>query len=129
MPIYEYRCKSCGRRLSIFVQGMSTTPSQNCNACGGTDLVRLFSTFAIGKTDRGIYEDILNDNNLVRGLEQNDPRALVEWNKRMSRGLDEQSGPEHEELLGRMEAGEPVHEVMRKIKADEETSSLGQGES
>ena len=117
-----------GRRLNIFVQGLSTPSGPRCDSCGSEDTARLFSTFSIGKTDRDIYEDILSDNNLVRGLEQSDPRALVEWNRRMSRGLDQQSGPEHEELLGRMEAGEPVHEVMRKVRASEEESSVAGGE-
>jgi hypothetical protein len=52
------------------------------------------------------YEDILSDSRLVQGLEQNDPRALAEWNRRMSRGMDEEVEPEYQEMLERMDAGE-----------------------
>jgi hypothetical protein len=68
----------------------------------------------MSKTDKDIYEDILSDSKLTRGLMENDPRALAEWNKRISRGMDEKVSPEYEEMLGRLEAGEPVQEVMQK---------------
>jgi len=64
----------------------------------------LFSTFSVTKSDQDIYEDILSDKQLVRGLESNDPRALAEWNKRMSRG--EEVAPEYEEIMDTLEAGE-----------------------
>ncbi len=104
MPIYEYRCNSCHRRVSILVR----SPSQStvtCPGCGGSELNRLFSTFSVRrKSDQAIYDDILSDAQLVRGLQSDDPRALAEWNKRMSQG--EEVAPEHEEMLGRLEAGE-----------------------
>jgi len=38
---------------------------------------------------------------------RSDPRALADWNKRMSRGMeDETVAPEYEEMLDRMEHGE-----------------------
>ena len=91
-----------------------------CPHCGGTELSRLFSTFSIGKTDSGIYEDILSDSHLVRGLEQNDPRAVAEWSKRMGQGLDEDITPEYEEMMDRMEAGEMPSGLTAGGKATEE---------
>jgi hypothetical protein len=52
------------------------------------------------------YEDILSDNQLTSGMMQNDPRALAEWNRRMSRDSDMGIAPEYEEMLERMDAGE-----------------------
>jgi len=57
---------------------------------------------------------------LVKGLESNDPRALVEWNKRMSRGIDEEISPEYEEMLGRMEAGEMPADLIGGEETSEE---------
>ncbi len=105
MPLYEYRCKNCRRRVTILVQKSSTHPP--CPECGGSELERLFSSFRVARTDQGIYDDILSDNQLVRGLMHNDPRALAEWNKRMSAGTGDKVAPEYEEMLERMEAGEP----------------------
>jgi putative FmdB family regulatory protein len=42
MPIYEYRCQSCGDRAEILVRsGANTSPA--CPSCGGTVLERLLS--------------------------------------------------------------------------------------
>ncbi|MDP6347038.1 MAG: zinc ribbon domain-containing protein [Dehalococcoidia bacterium] len=105
MPIYEYRCQGCGRKISLLVRGSSKTPV--CSHCGSADLNRLLSTFAMHRTDQAIYEDILTDNRLIRGMESNDPRALADWNRRMSRGADtDGSDSEYGDVLGRMERGE-----------------------
>ena len=121
MPIYEYRCGNCQRRVSIFVKGLNYTQSLECPKCGGLDLSRLFSKFSIGKGEwyqrNGIYEDILSDHQLVRGLESNHPRALAEWNRRMSRGADEEIIPEYEEMTEKLEAGEPLENVMGEAEA------------
>jgi putative FmdB family regulatory protein len=109
MPIYEYRCDDCHRRVSMLVRSSSES-SVTCPNCGSTGLNRLVSTFAVRMSDQAVYEDILSDSRLVRGLESNDPRALAEWNKRISRG--EETAPEHEEMLGRLEAGEMPHRPM-----------------
>ncbi len=117
MPIYEYRCNKCHRRVSILVRSPSES-TVACPSCGGTELNRLFSTFAVRKSDQAIYEDILSDSQLVRGLESNDPRALAEWNKRMSQG--EEVAPEHEEMLDRLEAGEmPLPPTSEEASSEE----------
>ena len=105
MPVYEYRCNNCQRKVSIYLRGFSASPE--CPHCGSEDLARLFSTFTVRGTYKDIYEDILSDKRLTDGLMRNDPRALAEWNKRMSRGMeDETIAPEYEETLDRMEHGE-----------------------
>ena len=110
MPLYEYRCSNCHRRVTILVRSESS--SITCPNCGSTELNRLFSTFAVGSYDKSDYEDILADSQLVKGLEHDDPRALAEWNRRMSRGLDEEITPEHKEMLERMGAGEMPDDLM-----------------
>ena len=58
---------------------------------------------------------------------RNDPRALADWNKRMSQG--EKVGPEYEELAERMENGEwPIEQMVEKRKeffGEEETKPKG----
>ena len=73
--------------------------------------MRLISSFALRRVGyKDIYEDILSDRRLMDSLMRNDPRALAEWNKRMSRGMDEEISPEYEEMLDRMEHGEMPEE-------------------
>jgi len=122
MPIYEYRCDSCRRIVSLYRQS-SSLPPPPCPHCGNSELKRIFSTFSVQKTYRDVYEDILSDRELTQGMMRDDPRAIAEWNKRMS--SSEKSPPEYEEITERMERGEwPVTQIEEKRK-----KFSGQGKS
>lgn len=103
MPLYEYWCQHCQCKLILYLPTFSQS-SPPCPQCGDNALQRLFSTFSVLKTDKDVYEDILGDSELKRGMLNNDPRALAEWNRRMSR--EEKVAPEYEEMLDKMERGE-----------------------
>ncbi|MDD5092962.1 MAG: zinc ribbon domain-containing protein [Dehalococcoidia bacterium] len=130
MPVYEYDCGNCKRRVSIFVRGFDQPDSLKCPECGGQDLSRRFSKFGIGKGEsylrKGIYEDMLTDRNLMRGLKANDTRALAEWNRRMTHGCGEDITPESEDLMAKMDAGAPWDQVVADAKAT--YGELGGGE-
>jgi putative FmdB family regulatory protein len=114
MPIYEYWCDSCRRIVSSYRQN-SSVPPPPCPRCGNSKLKRIFSTFSVQKTYRDVYEDILSDRELTQGMVRDDPRAIAEWNKRMSSG--EKSPPEYEEITEKMENGEwPVTQIEAKRK-------------
>jgi putative FmdB family regulatory protein len=124
MPIYEYWCTSCRRIVSSYRQN-SSVPPPPCPHCGSGQLKRIFSTFSVQKTCRDVYEDILSDRELTQGMMRDDPRALAEWNRRMSG--DEKSPPEYEEITERMERGEwPVTQIEDKRK---EFSGPGESKS
>ena len=121
MPIYEYRCGNCRRRVSIFSRGFESDSSLACPQCNSTDLTRLFSSFRIGKGDtyyrKDFYEDILGDHQLVRGLESSDPKALAEWNRRMMNATGDDIAPEYEDFQGRLESGESYESVVSDAQA------------
>jgi putative FmdB family regulatory protein len=109
MPLYEYLCHKCQRKVMLYLPTSSEIPP-SCPRCGNDNLQRLFSTFSVrSKTYKDTYEDILSDSQLTRGMLADDPRALAEWNKRMSQG--EEVAPEYEDMIGRMEKGEMPAEV------------------
>jgi putative FmdB family regulatory protein len=109
MPLYEYFCRQCQRKVMLYLPTFSET-SPPCPRCGNDTLRRLFSTFSVrSKTYKDTYEDILSDSQLTRGMLADDPRALAEWNRRMGQG--EEVAPEYEEMIGRMENGEMPAEV------------------
>ena len=113
MPIYEYWCNSCQRKISLYQQDFSS--SARCPHCGNSELKRVFSTFAMHKTYKDVYENILSDRDLTQGMMRNDPRAMAEWNRRMSGG--EKAPPEYEEITERMDKGEwPVNQMEEKRK-------------
>ena len=103
MPIYEYWCKNCKTRLEIYLHKFCDD-SQSCPKCGVDPMQRLFSTFMVQKSYKDVYDNILSDAQLTRGLMNNDPRALAEWNKKMSGG--EPIAPEYQETMERMERGD-----------------------
>ena len=125
MPIYEYWCDSCRRIISLYQREFSSSAS--CPQCGNSQLKRIFSTFSLHKTYQDVYEDILSDRELTRGMMRNDPRALAEWNRRMSGG--EKVAPEYEEITERMGRGEwPTEQIEEKRKeflGEEEKSIAG----
>jgi putative FmdB family regulatory protein len=118
MPIYEYRCGKCRRRVDIFVQGFSPPGDPSCTKCGSKELSRIYSGFAMrrSKYDKGVYDDILSDGKLTRGLMRNDPRALAEWTRRMSRAADEVVTPESQEIMDRLDRGEDVSGMVEEMK-------------
>lgn len=115
MPVYEYRCKNCRRKVSVLVKGFSGAGDVTCNFCGGKDLTRLFSTFATVRTDQDIYGDILDDSALVNRMMHNDPTAMVEWSRRMG-GTDGEKAPEYQEMVERLERGESYESVMPEMQ-------------
>ncbi len=119
MPLYEYRCNGCRRRVTILVRDSSRSVLA-CPECGSTRLKRLFSRFAIVKSEQTSYDEILSDSQLVKGLENDDPRALAEWNKKMSGEAGGDTDPEYGEMLDRMEAGEPPESPAEKEPSSEE---------
>lgn len=121
MPIYEYRCGNCRHRVDIFVQSFSPPSNPSCTKCGSKDLSRIYSSFAVrrSKNDKSVYDEILSDSKLTHGLMRNDPRALAEWSRKMARATGEDSTPESEELLNRLDSGEDVYKVMEDMKPPE----------
>ena len=44
MPVYEYRCESCGERCEKLVRSIRQEPPEvHCPACQGTEVRRLIS--------------------------------------------------------------------------------------
>jgi len=57
MPIYEYDCHGCRRRVSLLVLRPSTAPPPTCPRCGGTALSRVMSSllFEVTAADGATY--------------------------------------------------------------------------
>ncbi|MBN2063030.1 MAG: zinc ribbon domain-containing protein [Deltaproteobacteria bacterium] len=46
MPIYEFKCKRCGKTFEQLTFSSSGDTSIECPQCGGMDVSRLFSSFS-----------------------------------------------------------------------------------
>ncbi|MFQ6102608.1 MAG: zinc ribbon domain-containing protein [Anaerolineae bacterium] len=116
MPIYEYRCQDCRRRVSIFWRTFSEaeegTPA--CPRCGGTDLARLVSRVRIVRSEESHLDD-LADSSSFPDFDESDPRSLGRWMRKMSAEMGEDLGPEFDEVVGRLEAGESPEEIEKTM--------------
>jgi putative FmdB family regulatory protein len=105
MPIYEFRCQACGRRASVFQRSISAPLNAACPHCGSTDLRRLVSRFAVVRGEEALM-DKMDDDSLLAGVDENDPRSVASWARKMGSRFGEDLGPEFDEMVDRMEAGE-----------------------
>jgi putative FmdB family regulatory protein len=70
MPIYEYRCRSCGQSLEE-VQPMGAGPPGPCPACGG-ELKRVYGRVAIRFSGWGFRrtDDLVQPGRQRKGFRQ-----------------------------------------------------------
>jgi putative FmdB family regulatory protein len=116
MPIYQYNCPGCAKKVDVFFRSVAAAQEKAavCPECGAGNLTRVMSTFARRRTLYQRLEDVdhVHEASQVLG---NDPRAFAEWAKRQGREWDEELGTNWEELAERTEAGEDPAE---RIDAD-----------
>lgn len=105
MPIYEYRCPRCRGRFSVLVRhpGESVTP--RCPRCQNAEVQRLVSAFSAPRPEEEHFES-LADPARMSDVDENDPRSIARWARRMQRSMGEELGPEFDEMVEQMEAGE-----------------------
>ncbi len=112
MPIYEYRCHNCRKRISVFFRSFSAISEPVCPECGSDKLTKLVSRVAVMKSEESRLEE-LSDPSSLSGLDENDPKSIAQWAKKMGSAMGEDLGPEYDEMIDRMEAGEmPDDEMM-----------------
>jgi putative FmdB family regulatory protein len=106
MPIYEYECVSCQRRTSVLTMRVSEKVEAVCRHCGGSDMQRLMSRFAMPKSEEARM-DALADPSNFGDLDENDPKSVARVMRRMGQEMgDEFSGPEFDQAIAEIESGE-----------------------
>ena len=112
MPIYEYRCNDCGRRVALFWRSFSELGKipPRCSFCGGEDLIRLVSRVAVVRSEESRLDNLADPSSLA-GLDESDPKSMARWMRKMSQEMGEDLGPEFDEVVDRMEAGQSPEEV------------------
>ena len=91
MPLYEYRCTSCKKRVTILTLRASEAVDAVCDRCGKRTLERLLSRFAMGRSEEARLESLADPANLS-GLDENDPASVARWMKRMSSEMGDEVG-------------------------------------
>src|SRR5574341_1491473 len=91
MPIYEYDCRGCRRRVSVLVRSAASAESPRCPRCGGAELSRLMSRFATVKSEDARLESFA-DPSQYGDLDENDPKSVGRFMKRMGQEMGEDMG-------------------------------------
>ena len=98
MPIYEYECHDCRKRVSLLVRRPSAAASPVCPVCGGSTLSRLMSRFATVKSEDARL-DALADSPSFGDLDENNPASVARFMKKMGREFGDDLGDDFESAM------------------------------
>jgi putative FmdB family regulatory protein len=122
LPAYDFRCKGCHHIFTLtfttFDEIDRATPK--CPRCGSDELSRLIRRVAILTSEDARLER-LADPSRLGGLDENDPRAMGRLMREMASELGEDAGPEVEEVIERLEAGESPEAIEQSLPLEADT--------
>jgi putative FmdB family regulatory protein len=116
MPIYEYACQDCKRRVSLLWRSFADAETREaiCPRCGGQRLTRLISRVSVVRSEESRL-DSLADPSSLDGLDENDPKSLARFMRKMANETGEDLGPEFSEVVDRLEAGEDPESIEKSM--------------
>ena len=114
MPYYQYRCLNCSKRFEVFMTYSEYDKhSVNCTSCGSPSVTRRIGRIRVARSEDSRMEDLADPGKLA-GLED-DPRALGRMMRQMSGEMGEELGPEFDEVVDRLEAGQSPEEIEESV--------------
>ncbi|MBE2182050.1 MAG: zinc ribbon domain-containing protein [Anaerolineae bacterium] len=120
MPVYDYRCNSCGQRSALFYKNYSDYDRARdeglcCPNCGSTEMTRLISRVTLSKPGRD-YASMSSDE-MLSVLEGGDSREVGEMMQQV--GQDEVMGdPVTREVTERLIKGDKPEKIEKDIGPD-----------
>jgi len=103
MPIYEYRCLQCRKRNTILI--LNPNQEVSCSHCQSKNLERLMSRFAAPKSEEARME-ALADPSKFGDLDENDPKSMTRFMKKMGKEMGEDLGEDFDQALEEAGGGE-----------------------
>jgi putative FmdB family regulatory protein len=148
VPIYEYRCLDCRKKVSIFFRSFSTVTDPKCPECGGGNLERMFSRVVVRRggsraepsgemqpmgdefggfgDEMGMaadsYGDPQGDDDGANPFgydDDTDPREIARWTRQMSAQMGEPLDADLDLALTDLERGADPEEVMSRLEESE----------
>lgn len=115
MPVYEFRCGDCGRRVQLtysFSEYDEATPT--CVHCGSENLRRRIGRVTVAKSEDARLDSMMDESALA-GLDEEDPKALGRFMRNMSQEMGEDLGEEFGEVVDRLERGQSPEEIEKDM--------------
>ena len=91
MPIYEYRCADCRKKTTVITLSVGAAVDPVCRHCGGRSMEKLVSRVAVKRSEESRLESLADPSSLA-GLDENDPKSVARWMKKMGREMGEEAG-------------------------------------
>jgi putative FmdB family regulatory protein len=115
MPYYDYQCQECRRRVRLFMTYAEYGRSQpTCPHCQSTSLKRRIGRVALAKSEDARMDAMMDDSALAN-LDENDPKALGHFMRKMSQEMGEDLGDEFSEVVDRLESGESPESIEKSM--------------
>jgi putative FmdB family regulatory protein len=97
MPIYEYRCEKCGKISSHLVLNKDDFES-HCKYCGSGSVTKLISRVNVRLSEETRLEK-LADPTMMTGLDENDPKSMAKWMKKMGGLVGDDLGEDFDQMV------------------------------
>jgi len=104
MPIYEFECLDCHRKTTALVMVRERINEVRCKKCGSANLEKLFSRFAMPKSEESRLES-LADPSAMGDIDENDPASVARFMKKMGREMGEDLGEDIDQAIEEEMAG------------------------
>jgi putative FmdB family regulatory protein len=115
MPDYEFYCNDChrlGKLFFTYAEYDAVVPI--CPHCGSDKLKRVISRVALVKSEDSRL-DSLDPENLMAGVDEDDPRSLGRFMRKMNNEMGEDMGEEFNEVVERLESGESPDSIEKTM--------------
>ncbi len=114
MPIYEYRCEDCKKISEFLLIRTDEKFIPQCKKCKSKKMTRVLSRVRVIRSEESRLES-LADPSKWGDLDENDPKSMARWMKKMGKELGEDMGEDVDQMV------EEAMEEERASKSEEET--------
>jgi putative FmdB family regulatory protein len=114
MPIYEYQCNNCGKVSEFLIIKTDEAFIPQCKRCKSKKMTRVLSRARVIRSEESRMES-LADPSKWGGFDENDPKSMAKWMKRMGKEMGEEIGEDVDKM---------VDEAMEKERASKSDEGL-----
>lgn len=115
MPIYEFLCQTCHRKVSLLIKSFATSFTPRCPTCGNTNMVRTISNFAYHKSLKTIHEESGEPTMFPSSDYYKDPRNIGRWVEKRFKEMGVEMPDQLQEKIQAAREGE-LPEPLKELK-------------
>lgn len=121
MPDYDYRCKDCGTRFTLFYKTYAAydAATPRCPECESEELARLISRVAIQKPGRDYTS--MSSNEMLSVLESGDSRSVGEMFQQFG-GSSPELGADYHDATQKLLKGQKMDKVEKDLRESSASS-------